>query len=87
MSDDGLLNVKLVAPKELGGIGGAINPEQLFAAGYLACFMGATKHVAGIKEISVPDAAYNKECVYIGPTPAGFVIATWLLIISPSMDR
>jgi osmotically inducible protein OsmC len=41
VSDDGLLDVKLAPPKELGGMGGATNPEQLFAAGYSACFMGA----------------------------------------------
>jgi osmotically inducible protein OsmC len=45
VSDDGLLDVKLAPPKELGGMGGATNPEQLFAAGYSACFMGAMKHV------------------------------------------
>ena len=60
VSDDGLLDVKLAPPKELGGMGGATNPEQLFAAGYSACFMGAMKHVAGMKKIAVPaDAAIN----------------------------
>ena len=50
VSDDGLLDIKLAPPKELGGMGGATNPEQLFAAGYSACFMGAMKHVAGMKK-------------------------------------
>ena len=54
VSDDGLLDVTLAPPKELGGKGGATNPEQLFAAGYSACFMGAMKHVASMKKISVP---------------------------------
>ena len=72
VSDNGLLNVKLVSPKQLGCIGRAINPEQLFAASYSACFMGAIKHVAGVKRISLPDA-YNVGRVDIGPTTAGFV--------------
>jgi hypothetical protein len=49
VSSDGLLDVKLAPPKELGGPGGATNPEQLFAAGYSACFIGAMKHVAGMQ--------------------------------------
>ncbi|MEY4425845.1 MAG: hypothetical protein RL535_143, partial [Pseudomonadota bacterium] len=60
VSSDGLLNVKLAPPKELGGMGGATNPEQLFAAGYSACFMGAMKHVAGMKKLTIPaDANVN----------------------------
>ena len=54
-SDDGRLNVKLSVPKGLGGDDGAgTNPEQLFAAGYAACFMGAMKFVAGQKKIALP---------------------------------
>ena len=47
VSEDGLLSVALAAPKELGGQGGATNPEQLFAAGYAACYLGALRLVAG----------------------------------------
>lgn len=55
VSSDGALDVKLSVPKEMGGAGGdATNPEQLFAAGYSACFLGALKHVAGQKKIKVP---------------------------------
>jgi len=50
VTDDGLLDVKLSPPKAMGGAGNATNPEQLFAAGYSACFMGALKHVAGMKK-------------------------------------
>ena len=61
-SDDGMLDVKLSPPKAMGGSGTATNPEQLFAAGYSACFMGALKHVAGLKKIAVPaDAAIDAE--------------------------
>ena len=60
VSSDGLLDVRLAPPKELGGMGGATNPEQLFAAGYSACFMGALKHVASLKKVVVPaDAAID----------------------------
>ena len=54
VSDDGLLDVKLTHPKAMGGSGTATNPEQLFAAGYSACFMGALKHVASLKKVAVP---------------------------------
>ena len=54
-SDDGNLNVKLTTPKELGGAGAAgTNPEQLFAVGYAACFLGALKFVAGRDKIAMP---------------------------------
>jgi lipoyl-dependent peroxiredoxin len=86
-SDDGLLDVKLSPPKAMGGAGTATNPEQLFAAGYSACFMGAMKHVAGMKKIAVPaDASIDAE-VDIGPIPAGFGIAARLTVSLPGMDR
>ncbi len=86
VSDDGLLDVKLAPPKALGGMGGATNPEQLFAAGYSACFMGAMKHVAGLKKITVPADAAIEASVDIGPIPAGFGIAARLAISLPGMD-
>ena len=86
-SDDGLLNVKLSPPPGLGGKGGATNPEQLFAAGYSACFMGALKHVAGMKKIAVPADASIDASVDLGPIPAGFGIAARLTIDLPGMDR
>ena len=74
-SDDGLLDVKIAPPKAMGGAGNATNPEQLFAAGYSACFMGALKHVAAMKKVAVPaDASIDAE-VDIGPIPQGFGIA------------
>ena len=73
-TDDGLLDIKLTPPKAMGGAGTATNPEQLFAAGYSACFMGALKHVAAMKKVAVPaDASIDAE-VDIGPIPAGFGI-------------
>jgi osmotically inducible protein OsmC len=87
VSDDGLLDVKLAPPKELGGMGGATNPEQLFAAGYSACFMGALKHVAGMKKVGVPADASIEANVDIGPIPQGFGIAVQMTIHLPGLDR
>ena len=87
VSDDGLLDVKLSPPKAMGGSGAATNPEQLFAAGYSACFMGALKHVAGMKKVVVPADAAIDASIDIGPIPAGFGIAARLAISLPGLDR
>ena len=87
VSSDGLLDVKLAPPTELGGMGGATNPEQLFAAGYAACFMGAMKHVAGMKKIAVPADASIASTVGIGQIPAGFGIEVQMIVTLPGMDR
>jgi len=86
-SDDGLLDVKLAPPAGLGGKGGATNPEQLFAAGYSACFMGALKHVAGLKKVAVPADASIDASVDLGPIPNGFGIAARLKVSLPGVDR
>jgi hypothetical protein len=66
-SSDGVLDLKLTTPKEMGGNGAVgTNPEQLFAAGYSACFIGAMKFVAMTRKIALPAE------VGIGPIPAGF---------------
>ena len=85
VSSDGLLDVKLSPPKELGGAGGATNPEQLFAAGYSACFMGALKHVAGAAKIAIPASATIQAKVGIGPIPTGFALAVRLEIALPGL--
>lgn len=87
VSDDGLLDVKLSPPKQLGGAGGATNPEQLFAAGYSACFIGALRHVAGIKKVPVPSDVAVDASVDIGPIAAGFGIAAKLVVHLPGLDR
>ncbi len=91
-SDDGLLDVKLLIPKEMGGPGGGVNPEQLFAAGYSACFLGAMKFVAGLEKIGIPVDTKIEGSVGIGPfgtgtTPEGFNIAVELKISVPGMDK
>ncbi len=87
-SSDGKLAVDLSVPKEMGGDGaGGTNPEQLFAAGYSACFLGAMKHVAGTQGTKLPDDTSVSADVGIGPIPAGFGIQAKLKINVPGMDR
>ena len=66
-SDDGRLDVNLSTPKGLGGDDGqGTNPEQLFAAGYAACFIGALKFVAGSEKVALPSDTYINSEVSIG---------------------
>ncbi|MES2423254.1 MAG: organic hydroperoxide resistance protein [Pseudomonadota bacterium] len=86
-SDDGFLDVKLVLPKEMGGAGGGVNPEQMFAAGYAACFLGAMKFVAGKEKIALPADTKVNGAVGIGPIPEGFNIKVDLSVHVPGMDH
>ena len=67
-SDDGILDLDVRIPKEMGGAGGATNPEQLFAAGYAACFHSALKFVAGQDKLDVTDTEVSAS-VGIGSDP------------------
>jgi len=69
-TEDGLLSVDVRIPKEMGGQGGATNPEQLFAAGYAACFHSALKIVAAQQKITLTDTAITVD-VGIGPNGSG----------------
>jgi len=87
-SSDGVLDLKLSTPKELGGGGGSgTNPEQLFAAGYSACFLGALKFVAGQAKVALPQDLTITGDVGIGQIPTGFGIEVDLTIKAPGMDR
>ena len=86
-SSDGLLDVKLAVPKEMGGAGGGVNPEQLFAAGYSACFIGAMQFVAGTQKVALPADTSIAATVGIGQIPAGFGIEVQLAVTVPGMDR
>jgi len=87
-TDDGRLAVKLSVPKGLGGDDGAgTNPEQLFAAGYSACFLGALKFVARQAKMALPDATTIAGAVGIGPIPTGFGIEVALTITVPGVER
>lgn len=88
VSSDGVLDVKLTTPRELGGQGGeATNPEQLFAAGYSACFIGALKFVAGQQKQALPADASITGKVGIGQIPGGFGLEVELQISLPGLDR
>ena len=87
VSSDGLLDVKLTPPKAMGGAGTATNPEQLFAAGYSACFMSALKHVASLKKVNVPTDAAIDASVDIGPIAQGFGLAVQLVVHLPGLER
>jgi len=90
-SSDGAIKLALVTPKELGGAGGAgTNPEQLFAAGYSACFIGAMKAVAGRNKQALPAEVSITSDVSIGPMtgkPGAFGIAVKMAISVPGLDK
>ena len=87
-SDDGRLNVNLSTPKGLGGDDGqGTNPEQLFAAGYAACFIGALKFVAGSEKVALPSDTYINSKVSIGAIEGGFGIAVKLAVSLGNMDK
>lgn len=87
-SSDGALDVKLSTPRELGGAGGSgTNPEQLFAAGYSACFLGALKFVAGKQKLALPADTTITGKVGIGQIPTGFGIEVELTIAVPGLPR
>lgn len=87
-SSEGELNVKLDVPKALGGPGGSgTNPEQLFAAGYSACFLSAMKFVAARDKIAIPSDAAIEAHVGIGKIPNGFGLEAELKISLPGMDK
>ena len=88
VSSDNALDVKLSTPKELGGAGGeGTNPEQLFAAGYSACFLGAMKFVAAQQKQQLPADTTVTGKVGIGQIPGGFGIEVDLAVSIPGMER
>jgi lipoyl-dependent peroxiredoxin len=88
ISSDNVLDVKLTTPRELGGNGATgTNPEQLFAAGYSACFLGAMKFVAGQRKQAVPADTKVTADVGVGPNDkGGFAIDVELRVSLPGLD-
>ena len=87
-SSDGALKATLSTPKELGGAGGnGTNPEQLFAAGYSACFIGAMKAVSAAQKIVLPADVSITADVGIGPIPNGFGIQVAMAITIPGFEK
>jgi osmotically inducible protein OsmC len=86
-SEDGLLDTDVRIPKEMGGSGGATNPEELFAAGYAACFHSAMKVVGGETKADLTDSAVSAS-VSIGRLEGGgFGLAVELDVYAPRLDR
>lgn len=85
---DGALDVDLAVPKEMGGPGGGVNPEQLFATGYAACFLGALKFYARQKKVAVPDESEVTVMVGIGPREdTGFGLDVKIKVSLPGVDK
>ncbi len=85
-TDDGLLDVPLAPPKAMGGSGAGTNPEQLFAAGYAACFGGAAAHVARVQKLVTGPISVTSQ-VTIGPVGQAFGIAVVLEVAIPELPR
>ncbi|KGY12121.1 organic hydroperoxide resistance protein [Vibrio tubiashii] len=85
-TDDGLLDLELSYPKEMGGSGAATNPEQLFAAGYSACFSNAILHVAREGNVALKEAPVTAE-VGIGPNEQGGFALTVSLAASLALPQ
>lgn len=88
-TSDGVVNVNLSVPKEMGGPGkaGATNPEQLFATGYAACFGGAVKFVAGQHKVQIKDPKVTSHVTFGKDDGGGFALAVELQIHIPDLDR
>lgn len=89
-TDDGKLDVKLDPPKAMGGHDAGTNPEQLFAAGYAACFIGAMRFVAGSQQITLPDDTAINSSVSFGPRAGGakgFSVDVALEVHVPGMEK
>lgn len=86
-SEDGILDIDMRVPREMGGPGGAANPEMLFAAGYAACFHSALKVVARQEKVGV-DGSEVAASVGIGPLDnGGFGLTVELRVSVPDLDR
>lgn len=86
---DGKLTVTMTSPKELGGSGAGHNPEELFAIGYAACYLGAMRYVAGLEKLgSVPEnATVNAHVGIGGRAEGGFGLKVKLVVTMPGVDR
>jgi Ohr subfamily peroxiredoxin len=87
--DSGMLTITMTSPKELGGSGAGHNPEELFALGYAACYLGAMRYAAGSEKLgTVPPDASVSASVGIGPRDdGGFGLTVRLAVSMPGVDR
>jgi osmotically inducible protein OsmC len=86
-SSDGILSVDLATPKEMGGPGGATNPEQLFAAGYAACFLSALKLIARRSKLPVADVAVTADVSLNQNGAGGFGLGAALHVEMSGVDQ
>ena len=89
-TDDGKLSLKLDTPIEMGGKGDGTNPEQMFAVGYAACFIGALKYAAKAQKVSLPADTSISADVAFGTRPngaKGFNIEVAMAISIPGLDK
>lgn len=85
---DGRLAVSLSVPKEFGGPGAeGTNPEQLFAAGWSACFLSAVKLVGRLNKVTIPDDATVTAKIGVGPAGVGYIFAAELVVALPGIDH
>jgi lipoyl-dependent peroxiredoxin len=86
---NGQLTMTMASPKELGGSGLGHNPEEMFALGYAACYLGAMRFAAGAEKLgAVPDDASVTAKVGIGGRPeGGFGLVVTLTVALPGLDR
>lgn len=86
-SEDGILDLKVSTPKAMGGAGGATNPEQLFAAGYAACFENAILHVARQQKVSIKESEVIAKVAIGTNDSGGFQLAATLQVKLGGVDR
>jgi len=86
-TDDGKVDVQLRLPKEMGGDGKGTNPEQLFASGYSACYLGALGFVARQEKVTMPKDASVAADVSIGKIEGGFGLGVVLTVTLPGIAR
>ncbi|KAA1019081.1 organic hydroperoxide resistance protein [Pseudonocardia sp. EV170527-09] len=86
-SEDGFIDQDLKMPPELGGPGGATNPEQLFAAAYAACFHGALRLAARKAKVAVPDDAQVTATIQLQPDDVSFHVAADITAHLPGLEQ
>ncbi|HEX6689244.1 MAG TPA: Ohr family peroxiredoxin [Solirubrobacterales bacterium] len=85
-TSDGMLEVDLRTPPEMGGEGGGTNPEQLFAVGYAACFEGALAAVARRQKLEVGDVEIDSKAMLVSAEERTFTVAVELAVTLPSVQ-
>ncbi|RJN32434.1 organic hydroperoxide resistance protein [Nesterenkonia natronophila] len=84
---DGSLDLRMAAPKEMGGSGEGNNPEELFAAGYAACFHGALRKMAGEADQDVTDSSVGVKIGIGGDNNGGMALAATIEVVLPNVDK